>query len=770
MPSFFLRHPALPALIFLLVAGLSLVPNQVLFVGSWTGWWAYGVVAIASLFLAGFSSSRTGLLAVIIALATALTPDALPYSYGLLFLAGGWVIAESSAVNLRMLSVARWLSFSMGLWCVGVVAWWYVVTVSESEGLLEQANWMAGTPWLQRAFPSMVLPLGHANYTSGLGVMLAPLFCGWALSRKESALVRAAFGFFAVAAVILIVGGGSRAGFLAPAVVALGAVFTIKSRWFSFRRKLVMGSLIFGATAVGLLIHPHFRQWWSNPESIGYSDLVRWDYLRGSWEMFLDAPYFGQGSGAIPLRFAAFTGGEAEHFACYQAHSTPFQWLAEFGLFGGLFSLVVLVGSGWALIRALRIPSIDSRALGVVCAMASYAVFSLWDYQANIPLIGMLWGVLLGTCAALFYPRRPGANPRRISAVSIGCWVAAAATLLMLSREWNARRQLHDAMAQVETAVPAAARTMADAVSYGRVPAGVEVAAALIFERYAASSPSAPVLDAVNAAWARAVEKAPDYPGIKTWAGVSALTRDPPAAARWFKASLLNSPKQELAWRGLVEAYVRSGDITAATEALALSLMVRPEFAGDPALRSGALRIDNATLFERFERLANSYAQAYPTDAYAVVRLPRVLHRLKAWSESDAVPYVLSQRHPEVIEGCDLSRLSAVIGSEPDSASRRLKSWVYLSHGHEMSDDECAALLRSFSSKTARPYDGVRTVLTSEPTFALGSYLGASDAAWLGLPMLKREDLFFSPAVFHGETPRLRVDAEFLKAGLRVLP
>lgn len=781
--SFSIRpNLSLPGVAFLAlvlsVTGLSCAMNQPLFVGSFYGWCGYGLLAIAALAVAAWRADDLALLPALLVVVVAASPHALPYSFGVLLFAAAFILARS-ARGEHVERLGRGAMFIAGLWCVYALLKWYFVSVVPAGEAQATANRLAGETWLTgNRWPAMVVPIGHANYTSGIGVILSPIFAGLAASGKQGRGWRFLWLVFAGLALALIVAGGSRAGLLAPAVACAGWLALAPASLITPRRKLQFfaagGVLMAGA----VMLHPHFRAWLADPGMIAYSDLVRRDYVQGCWAMFLERPLTGWGAGALPANFPPFNPPGGEFVSCYHAHTTPMQWLAEFGA-GGVILFAAIGGLCLAAVRRVSRLTEGSGPVitGLVLAAAGYAVFSLFDYQTNIPGPGVLWGATLGIASTIVLPRKESASTNRMQKLSRILLIGGAGyAALIVMKEIPARRDVAGAGAAQSTDLPLAAREMADATGSAPDNAAIHGYAAIIYGRFALEKNSPQAGELADKEWERASFSAPGFPQLKTYRALQLSPVNPRKAVSLFKESLHDGPKFAPAWRGLAEAYFRAGERDAVVTTIALSMFVRPENAFDPALRGGSFGVAPGEVERRFDALVAEYGKEFPEDRFALRELNTVEKQLKAWRDAGGIPAAFMAANPTWSDRpawrllAKHLPLDATRPFDRPAAIRALTATVFASQAYLMSEAQAGVLLDQYLGKSGAPFSGVRTVATPESLLYFGSYLGVSDLTGIEFPSYDREDLLAYLLLYEGSAPRIRADKRFLTSRLDKLP
>jgi O-antigen ligase len=764
--------------LFIGVAGLSCVLNQPYVVTAFTGWCAYGAVAVAALLAAAWRADAWAIVPALFVATVLLSPDALPYSFGLLLFSASFILARSVRGHASSKS-GRIAAGLTGLWCMYSIVRWYFDSVLPTNITQSTANSLAGINWLNdTSWPRILMPLGHANYTSGVGVILLPIFIGLSLLKTETKARRIGWAFFSTLALVLIFGGGSRAALLAPPVVLFAWVLLAPSPMISSKMKIGITAVGLIATSTAMMMHPHFRHWASNPDEIAYSDLIRRDYIEGAWAMFLKKPLTGYGAGSLPANFAYFNPPHAEYVSCYHAHNTLVQWLAEFGLLGILLFLVVAILCVAALHQSSRISgNVKPVTTGLVIAAAGYTLFSLFDYQANIPALGALRGASLGGISAFVLPARESRYYRGAQkAARVLLFAGAGYATLLICLEVPARLDVLRTKESLKADVTRAALHISEAAESAPGNAAIHGYAAIIYERVAVAKKSAPVAELADREWALAALAAPNFPQLKTYRALRINPTDPRKAIMLFKDSLGMGPKFPAAWRGLAEAYHRLGDRESAASVIALSLFVRPENAVDPALQSGGFGISTSEIQRRFDALVSDYAQEFPGDRFALHELAVAQKQIRTWYAAAGVPMDFVRANPDWSDKPAWRLLAKTLPTsatqkyDRQEAIRALTATVFASQDYTLSKAETEVLLDQYLGKSHAPFSGVRTVLTPEPILHFASYLGVGDLSAIGFPSYAREDLLAYLLLYEGTPPRIRADKRFLLKRVNRLP
>jgi hypothetical protein len=229
-------------------------------------------------------------------------------------------------------------------------------------------------------------PLGHSNYTGALALLALPWFglLGLRAPRPASYMWAGAIPL----TLVVLATSGSRGAVIGLGALAVAALFVAP---FDRRGKLSLG---IGFLLIGLslaLAHPRTRAMFqpAGPAAApNISNVQRTAMLTAGWRMGTDRPLLGWGPGTTPLvypRYRAGLDGGTENVL--QLHCTPVHLWAEFGAAGVACALAFAV-------LALRDVRRDATA---AVALAGYGVFSLTDWQLDIPV----FAAALATCTAL---------------------------------------------------------------------------------------------------------------------------------------------------------------------------------------------------------------------------------------------------------------------------------------------------------------------------------------------------------------------------------
>ncbi|MFH1499603.1 MAG: O-antigen ligase family protein [Verrucomicrobiota bacterium] len=327
------------------------------------------------------------------------------------------------------------------------------------------------TMWLARLAPHWEViphsrnphPLGHANYTAGTGLLFLPCLIGLAAGARGWR--RVGWGLLALACLAMLQSGGSRGATLGLAAMAgLGLL----AAW---RRlpKVAVVAVALALMSAGLL-HPGVRRGLLPPPvdaPVNMSNAQRMTWIEGGWQATLDRPLTGWGTGATPWFFPRYRGGlDYGPYEVLQLHNTPLQLWAE----GGLATLLgALLLTGLVMAAAVRTAREATRAADTaqwvaLATLTGYGVFSITDWQLDVPVVCAVLGLMLAIMAARCSAKGTGnALARRAGAWGVigvlvaVCWIGFSQNRLRASLErgdWEHALQLapHDAALRIYAA------------------------------------------------------------------------------------------------------------------------------------------------------------------------------------------------------------------------------------------------------------------------------------------------------------------------------
>lgn len=378
-------------------------------------------------------------------------------------------------------------------------------------------------------------PLGHSNYTAGLALLGLP----WLVQAALRTQGRMRMGTWIIAGLMLLVlfTSGSRGGLLGLAALGIAALASARLGW---KRFALLASLAIIAAGLLAFANPRIRAMLGPPDPAAepnLSTVQRRAMFEAGVRMGADRPLLGWGPGTTPLAYpryrAALTGG-AENVL--QLHSIPIEIWAGMGP-AGLLACVVFLGLAfreW------------SRAPAAATALAGYAVFSLTDYQLDVPVFILA----LASLAAQLAP--PAAEPAtfRGRLGLAGAALAGAGLIAALG---------------------------------GRDRSPLLNAEALALARDSAQKPRAIAL--LNASLALN----PDQEIAHFNLGWLLVVQDPAAAEKHFRAAARLVPDKGGVYFGLGLALLNQGHAAAAAQAFALECLNDPLFLASPWWKEPAI-------------------------------------------------------------------------------------------------------------------------------------------------------------------------------------
>lgn len=492
-----------------------------------------------------------------------------------------------------------------------VIAWFVLHVLPHWENVAE-LNTLAGAAVVPRpAFgPRNPLLLGHWNYTAGLGVLTIPWVV--ALAWRGRGWTRAlwlAGGTFVVVAIASAMSRGAWLGLAGAAAMAVIA-WVAAARWRWQRTCAVALVAILVAAGTTLLV-PRLRATAIavfTGEGLTVSDEQRLAMAEVGGMMVRDHWVLGQGAGLTPRLYPAYRAlvdGGVE--TAFQLHSAPLQLAVDAGLPAAALALaiIVVVFVHWWRELARTPGPADAVAARWPHAVAGislvgYGVYSLTDYQLDVPVIVALAAATFG----LLCRRLDGTIPP--SLVRSGRrmdWIAPVTAGLMLLGfigitipESHARLELAAGVAAAEASgatddLDTVALRLADARPDDPQPL---VAAAVTHLRlgYAAADEAAAGRHRGMAAQllqrALALEPALEFAHYNL--GWLELPRAPASALEHFRQAQRLVPDRSGVYFGLGLAQLEAGERDRAVDALALELLNDPRFATSPAWDTEILR------------------------------------------------------------------------------------------------------------------------------------------------------------------------------------
>ncbi len=757
------------------IAAAAFIPNPAWFAGTFAGWLVFGGLLVAGqMAMLGHTRTIPVVSALLLSTLVLGSEFGLPMETGLPMLAIAAVLASQSAsprsmapVRALALVIIAWMGWAIWGWCV------HGIFPAESRwGFIKHFSpeWPGECEW-----PRLEWPLGNANPMAGLLLMLVPLGIALTIAEAKAKLWRTPWAVATIAAAGLLAACGSRAGLLAPVIAGLAYLIFLPASRLRTGIKLGVGGGALAALGGFIAISPTYRHLLMNPESKSYSDQVRKDFAETGLNIVKANPLTGIGAGGVPAHYAAYLSSASDQPGCHQLHSTPLQWMAEFGVFGGLLWIGLAVLTLLALRRAAC--ATESRVLrgGAAVAATAYLVFSLFDYQLYLPVTAFVWGACIGLAWRDIDPKPASDQVRRIL-VGATCLVVALTAWRIVAgtpsryHAWRASALLaaNDTRGALDR-LGLAMNSEPDSPVYPAVAA--TLVATLPTEDAQAAAQNRLMADALLV---EARRRAPDFPYLTALQGWLWVDADPAKAVTLFHEALRRSPKLPVAWQGLARAYGRQGRLDDAVTALALNGMITPEDLFSPALRTGFYNKAASRVFARFRKLTDAYEHDFAEDHDGYERLTIVRRQIDAWEKSGECVRTFVQNNPtwsswpqwrhlasvEMIKGVD--------GLYPVRSRMIMSAALNAVTGIEAKDGHAVSLLDSCTGCPGGASDA--RILRSQETFAgFGLYFGNAS---MGLcPLYSVEtDLLSLLYVYENDPLRPHLRADFFLRCLSALP
>jgi tetratricopeptide (TPR) repeat protein len=513
-----------------------------------------------------------------------------PPLWGSVALATASVLLLSAAVSPHRSASLLWTAVQLSPLATYFVAFdWLHTSPDETTARRERLRWLllgacgvvaftsvalwlshvVGASWATIVAARNPFPLGHSNYTAGVALIgLAPAVF---LSVRAHGWARRIAICITLALLTILFTSASRGGFVAAGFLAGAFLFTSQT---SRKRKLQLGLMCLAAAVVVAVAHPRTRAWLqpgAGASALATSDIQREAMLVGGWQLGLERPLLGWGAGTTPLVFPRVRGGlEGGAENVLQLHSWPIHVWAELGFAGLLCAMAALV----LVVLGVRT---DRNA---ATATAGYLVFSLFDWQLDVPFFGHALAVLM----AMLTPAAKPSSRRAGQAIALGFTAALGAVAL-----WG-------------KSDPAPALNVR-ALSLAQDPAKSDAATGLLRSSLALN-PHQEIAH-FNLGWLL-------------------LVRDPQNSATHFIAAARLVPDKGGVYFGLALALRNGGRTDAAAAALALECVNDPTFLHslwwrEPAV--AALREPARAAFARHLARAREVTAARPTLARQIENL-----------------------------------------------------------------------------------------------------------------------------------------------------
>jgi O-antigen ligase len=476
------------------------------------------------------------------------------------------------------------------------------------------------------------VPFGHSNYTAGLIVLIFPWLVRQVWSSR--ALARSIWAIALAAALVALIGTGSRGGVLAVGAVFIAAAcaLLVFARWPA-RQKWMLIAAAIAAAAISILANQRLRDFvlhrtWT--EGARESNRQRSAMLAAGWQLGRERPLLGWGPGTVPLAYPRLRGrldGGADDVL--QLHNTPVQLWATLGA-GGVGALALILwgvaGSCVAGARAAGSRSPETRAssttaLTAAASLGGYGLFALTDHQFDLPVIV----AISATGLALVTSRDSHRVCRVPSAIRV--LVAGACALLLCGpvaarlRDLRARYayeqalRAFDAGAEIDflAAMDRAARLMPKDAYLQH-----QAAASVLRQRDRTNDPQerlALTRDAVTRLEASLASGAFEEFAHFNGGWLRLDLNDPAGAASHFLAAARLSPAKSGVYFGLGLALKLSGHPREATRAFALEWLDDPRSLTSPAWEVPALQALRPAVEAEALSLLDELARVDPSTA-----------------------------------------------------------------------------------------------------------------------------------------------------------
>lgn len=450
---------------------------------------------------------------------------------------------------------------------VGLVTGLAIVAAAGLIGWLLQAQ---QTGWAAAVAGRNALPLGHANYTAGLALLLLPGAAALALTGRGAGRITGAVG--TALGLALLFSSGSRGGILGLAALLAAA---LSAAPLPRRRKLLLGAGAALAAALFIVANPRTRALFAADDPAAahnLSNVQRSAMLTAGLRMGLERPLLGWGPGTTPLAFPRFRAGlEGGVENALQLHSTPVQLWAELGAAGVLAALALLLLAAGA---AARHPA-------AAVTLAGYAAFACFDWQLDVPVFALT----VATLAALLAPAATESSSA--GKLSGGLALAGFGLIALVGRG--------DSTPDLNTR---ALRLAAEGTPEARARA-----VALLQDSLALN---------------------PDQEIAHFNLGWLLVTSDPAAAGRHFRAAALLVPDKGGVYFGLGLALLHAGRPAAAAPAFALEGLNDPAFLTSPWWHTpGVAEARNASLLH-LQAFLRQAAADLPPGTWAARQVPLI--------------------------------------------------------------------------------------------------------------------------------------------------
>ncbi|WP_072016197.1 O-antigen ligase family protein [Leptolyngbya sp. KIOST-1] len=511
------------------------------------------------------------------------------------------------------------IGLSLGLWLTQI--YWpelarleelrrYGIDQSFSFALTSLRNWQ---------------PIGHQNYGAGYLVLVLPLLAAlaWVERGWHRWLWLGGLGL----GLLNLYTTSSRGGWLALMVTGFLAI-GIALFYSRLPRPvaLALSGTALGVLVLGLVANPRLKA--------VLTSLSQGNFAGGElsyrvvtnavgWRMGLSRPFAGVGPGSVPLVYQRYrphwAGRDAE--LQFQLHSTPAQLWGEFGLWGIVVPLALVLVLGVLTVRWMRRGAQDTPAglppvlvWSLLAGLFAFGLMGLTDYQLDIPAIAGVLTLYLAVLARSFRPvATPEAraeSPRRhrwLAGAGLGLTLAFTLWLVPTHRAWSTASSGFSALTDQPADFDRFANQVAQAHALAPWEPYYPYQLGYHLGEFALQSSDDPALrqtlltDAI--AWFETGNQILPYQEFgQSNLGWLQLENDQPAEAQAsFAQAIALVPAKRGVFFGLGVACLQTGNLDCATEALALESLRHPALLTSPLWQRPPFVDLAPTVFDRLE-------------------------------------------------------------------------------------------------------------------------------------------------------------------------
>ena len=441
-------------------------------------------------------------------------------------------------------------------------------------------------------------PLGHANYTAGLALILLPWMAGLAIRHRGRPR------WMWISATLLVVSvlftAGSRGALFGVGAMA-GTALLIRGlqRGIKGPRLMIGLAAVAIATGVFAMATPRVRSLvtdFATSRTLNSGDVQRWSMTEAGLRMGWDAPLLGQGPGLTPLTYPDYRSGlDGGVESALQLHSTPIQIWADLGLAGCLICLLLL---GLILTHGFRTLTarVSDHALSPEPILASaivstigYLAFSVTDYQLDVPVFAGLLAINLGIILAARSGNQTDSpeSPIRFHSIRIAGIILLIPVLWATAQSLLARTTFSDAVTRLERHdIPGFLRgvSVAESHSQGNAFYPTSAGAGLLRLSFAEAdlNRKAELESLAIDAFLKSLKKSDTQEIAHFNVGWLLLERDPESAERHFLRASELVPDKGGVYLGVGLARYEQNDREKAIDGFALEVVNDPTFITAP--------------------------------------------------------------------------------------------------------------------------------------------------------------------------------------------